>query len=243
MRKLLFAFIGVLACGSALAQTEIEATDRGTVIPSLRFSFDIAGDAGTLGPAAPHSGHGIEVGLMGGSGSDSQTLSGGELVRFGNQTFLSGRTLQHDYDYRFFQVAYRYRRFFGSGVFGIEALGGLGFAELDLTTTAPGQSAHEKLSDGGILGAFGVIWKFVPSAYLQPRLTLFASGKEQGVTAAARFDLEVAWAFARNVAVRGGLSSIAMGSSRAEALSGSTSQNSRITAAASGVSIGLDVAF
>ena len=240
--KLLLAFLAALVSGAALAQEDIEAVDRGIVIPSLRFSFDIAGEVGPQGPAVPHSGHGIEIGLTGGSGEDSQSLSGGEFVRFGNRTFTGSTTLEHEFDFRFFELAYRYRRFFGSGVFGIEALGGLGFAEVDFTTRSPTASASEKMSSGGILGAFGIIWKFHPSAYLQPRLTLFASGEEEGVSAAARLDVQVAWAFARNVALRGGLTSWAFTSSRVEG-NDSNSLNSRVTAAASGVSIGLDVAF
>lgn len=241
--KLLLAFLAALVCGAALAQEDIEAIDRGIVIPSLRFSFDIAGEAGPQGPAAPHSGHAIELGLTGGSGEDSQSLSGGEFVRFGSRNFTGSTTLQHEFDFRVFEVAYRYRRFFGAGqTFGIEALGGLGFAEVEFSTRSPTASASEKMSSGGLLGAFGVIWKFHPSAWLQPRLTLFGSGDEEGVTAAARFDVQLAWAFARNVAVRGGLTSWAFTSARAEGRD-STSANSRVTAAASGVSIGLDVAF
>src|SRR6185436_655937 len=130
--KLLWVFLGALLSGAALAQSDIEAIDRGTLIPSLRLSFDIAGEAGPQGPAAPHSGHGIEIGLSGGSGEDSQSLSTGELVRFGGRNFVGSTTLQHEFDFRMFELAYRYRRFFGSGVFGIEALGGLGFAALEL---------------------------------------------------------------------------------------------------------------
>jgi len=242
MKRLLAWIAAMCACGAALAQEDIEVTDRGIVIPSFRLSFDIAGEAGPQGPAVPHSGHGIELGLFGGSAKDSQSLSSGEFARFGGRTFSGSTTLENEFDFRVFELAYRYRRFFGSGVFGIEALGGLGFAEVDFSTRSPSASANEKLSDGGLLGAFGVIWKFHPAAYLQPRLTLFASGKEEGVTAAARFDVQVAWAFARNVAVRGGLTSWAFTSARVEA-NDSNSLNSRVTGAASGVSLGLDVAF
>ena len=242
MKKVLLGCIAALACGSAFAQEGIEATERSNVLPSFRLSFDIAGEVGPQGPAAPHSGHGIEIGLSGASGKDDQNLGPAQSVNFGDRNFNGSTTLHHDFDMRLFEVAYRYRRFFGSGVFGIEALGGLGFAELELTTSAPGQSASEKLSNGGLLGAFGIIWKFHPSAYLQPRLTLFASSDEEGVSAAGRFDVHVAWAFARNVAVRGGLSSMAMTSSRGESIN-APSQKSRVTAATSGLAIGLDVAF
>jgi len=241
--KLLFALLTVLACGNALAQTDIEAIERGTVTPSLRVSFDIAGElASGQGPAVPHSGHGIELGLSGASGKDDQSLGGGEFVRFGNRTFTAASpTLQHDMDFRFFEVAYRYRRFFGSGVFGIEALGGLGFAELDLTTSSATQSANEKMSSGGLVGGLGIVWKFLPAASLQSRFTLFASGDEEGVTAAARLDVNIAWALARNVAVRGGLVSWGIGSSRSQ--TSDTSVNSRIQAGLSGLLLGLDVAF
>jgi len=241
--KLLLALLAALVSGAALAQTDIEAVERGTVVPSLRFSFDIAGELATgQGPAVPHSGHGIELGLSGASGKDDQSLGGGEFVRFGNRTFTSASpTLHHDMDFRFFEVAYRYRRFFGSGSFGIEALGGLGFAELELTTSSATQSASEKLSSGGLVGGFGIVWKFLPAASLQSRLTLFGSGDEEGVTAAARLDVNVAYAFARNVAVRGGLVSWGIGSSRVQ--TNDNSLNSRIQAGLSGLSIGLDVAF
>ena len=241
--KLLLASLAALVSGAALAQTDIEAVERGTVVPSLRFSFDIAGELATgQGPAVPHSGHGIELGLSGASGKDDQSLGGGEFVRFGNRTFTAASpTLQHDMDFRFFEVAYRYRRFFGSGVFGIEALGGLGFAELDLTTSSATQSANEKMSSGGLVGGFGIVWKFLPAASLQSRLTLFGSGDEEGVTAAARLDVNIAWALARNVAVRGGLVSWGIGSSRSQ--TSDTSVNSRIQAGLSGLLLGLDVAF
>lgn len=242
MRLLCVLLAAVCACGSAFAQSDIEAVDRGIVIPSLRFSFDIAGEVGPQGPAVPHSGHAIELGLTGGSGKDSQSLGSSEFVRFDSRNFNGPTTLEHEFDFHVFELAYRYRRFFGSGVFGIEALGGLGFAEVEFSTRSPTGSASEKISSGGIVGAFGVIWKFLPTAYLQPRLTIFASGEEEGVSAAARFDVQVAWAFARNVALRGGLTSWAFTSARGDARN-ATSPDSRVTAAASGVSIGLDVAF
>src|SRR5688572_32757589 len=55
-----------LACASAFAQEDIEAIDRTSGMGSLRLSFNIAGEPGMQGPAVPHSGHGIEMGLSGG---------------------------------------------------------------------------------------------------------------------------------------------------------------------------------
>jgi hypothetical protein len=75
---------------------------------------------------------------------------------------------------------------------GIEALGGLGYAELDLTTSSPLQSASDKLGSGGLVGGFGIVWKFLPRTNLQSRITLFGSGETEGVTGAARWDLHIA---------------------------------------------------
>jgi hypothetical protein len=127
--RLLLALLAALACSSGFAQEDIEAIDRTTGIASLRLSFNIAGEPSWQGPAVPHSGHGIEIGLSGGSGEDTQSFSGAPVV-FGGRIFLPG-TLQHEFDFGFLEVAYRYRRFFGeSKVFGIEAIGGLGIASL-----------------------------------------------------------------------------------------------------------------
>jgi hypothetical protein len=241
--RLLVALLAALACSSAFAQEDIEAIDRTSgIIPSLRLSFDIAGEPGAQGPAVPHTGHGFELGLSGGSGEDTQSFSGAPVV-FGGRIFPPG-TLQHEFDFGFLEVAYRYRRFFGeSKVFGIEAIGGLGIASLDLTTTSAVTSASDKLENWGLVGGFGIVWKFLPSTSLQSRLTLFGSGEREGVTGAARLDVHVAHALARNVALRAGLVSWGIVSQRAGEDDEEDSINSRIRAGLSGLSLGLDIAF
>jgi hypothetical protein len=244
VRLLNIVLVTALACTSAFAQEDIEAIDRTSgIIPSLRLSFDIAGEpAGPQGPAVPHSGHGIEIGLSGGSGEDTQSFSGGPVV-FGGRVFPPG-TLQHEFDFGFFEVAYRYRRFFGeSKVFGIEAIGGLGVASLELTTISATGRASQKIDNGGLVGGFGIIWKFLPATSLQSRLTLFGSGEREGVTGAARLDVHVAHAVARNIALRAGLVSWGIVSQRAGEDNDEDSLNSHIRAGLSGLSLGLDVAF
>ena len=240
--KLAILAAAALASGTSLAQTDIEAVDRGLLVPSARLSFDIAPRGER--PSVPHTGHGIEIGISGAAGAeDRQGLGAGEAVVFGGRVFpASGGELRHEFDFGFAELAYRYRHFFGSGAFGIEALGGLGWAELDLTTRSASQSANDKISSGGLIAAFGIIWKFLPSTSLQSRLTLFGSGEEEGVTGAARLDVHVAYALARNIALRGGLVAWGIGSVRADE-DDSSSLNSRIRAGFSGLSLGLDVAF
>jgi len=243
--RFLLAFAAASACGAALAQADIEFSDRRSgIVPSLRLSVDIGGDrTAAPGPAVPHTGHGIEIGLSGASAEDSQSVSAGDgPVVFGGRIFAPGE-LRHELDFGFFEVAYRYRHFFGaSKVFGIEALGGIGFTSLDLTVSSAAQSASQKLDNGGLVGGFGIIWKFLPATSLQSRLTLFGSAETEGVTGAARMDVHVAHALGRNAALRAGLVSWGIVSQRADARD-EDSLNSRIRAGFSGLSLGLDVAF
>jgi hypothetical protein len=242
--RILVILAATAASVPSASASDLEIADRGVFIPSLRLGFDIAPREGPLvplGPSAPHTGHGIEIGISGASGDDKQTLGTGDSpVVFGGRIFGAGE-LRHEFDFRFLEIAYRYRHFFGNRTFGIEALGGLGIAELEVTTSSALQSASDKLSDGGLVGGFGIIWNFLPRTSLQSRLTLFGSGSTEGVTGAARFDVHVAHALARHVALRAGLVSWGVVSQRAD--DDNSSLNSRIVAGFSGLSLGLDVAF
>jgi hypothetical protein len=240
MKKLLAVIAASLACAPALAQTDLNASESGAVIPQIRMSFNVASDPGPNGPAVPHSGHGIEIGISGGTGKDEQSLSGSDRVVFGGRTF-TGTTLQHEFDFRFYEAAYRYRRFFGAGGFGIEALGGLGIAELDFTTRSPTASANEKISNGGILGGFGLLWRFQEKTSLHARLSVFASTQVEGVTAGGRMDVHMAYAFSRNVGIRGGITSWSLISGRRDV--DEDNLNSRLEAGLTGLAIALDVAF
>ena len=220
---------------------DIEVEDN-VFIPSARIGIDLAprGEA----PSVPHTGHGIEIGFTGTSGEDSQArTTGAPTLVFGGQAFASPTTLNYDFDFRFFELAYRYRHFFGaSRTFGIEALGGVGYAELDLGVSSATQSAREKLQSGGLLGGFGIVWKFLPQTSLQSRITVFGTGDREGVSGAARFDVFVAQALGRHAAVRVGLTSWGLASQRDDD-DDFGSFNSHIRAGFGGLALGLDLAF
>jgi hypothetical protein len=244
VKTILLLLATVLAAGSALANhRDIEVEDN-TFIPSLRIGIDIwpRGEQ----PSVPHSGHGIEIGFTGTSGEDSQTRrAGAPTLTFGGQPFAAPTTttLNYDFDFRFFELAYRFRHFFGaSRAFGIEALGGLGWAELDLGVSSATQSAREKLQSGGLVAGFGIVWKFLPQTSLQSRLTVFGSGEQEGVTGAARFDVFVAQALGRHAAVRVGLTSWGLASERDED-DDFGSINSHLRASFAGLALGLELAF
>lgn len=243
MNKTAAILAAALVAGPALADhREFKVEDRSTFLPSGRLGIDIAPRVES--PSVPHTGHGIEIGLTGGSGKDGQTrAAGAPTLTFAGQAFAAPSTLNHEFDFRFAEIAYRYRHFFGAaGTFGIEALGGLGYAEYDLTITSGAQRANEKLSSGGLVGGFGIIWKFRPTTSLQSRITVFGSGDEEGVTGAARWDAFVAQALGRHAAVRVGLTSWGLVSTRDDD-DDFGSVNSLIRSGFSGLALGLDIAF
>jgi hypothetical protein len=242
MKAALALLAALFLAAPALADhRDLKMEDNSTFIPSGRVIADIAprGPA----PSVPHTGHALEFGLTGASGNDGQSRRIGDPVLvFGGQVFAAPAELNHDFDFRFAEVVYRYRHFFGNGRFGIEAIGGLGYAELDLTTATATQSASEKLDSGGLVAGFGIVWKFLPQTSLQSRITGFGSGETEGVSGAARWDLFVVQALGRNAAVRVGVTSWEVVSEREED-DFDDSLNSRIRARFSGVSLGLELAF
>ena len=243
MRLLIAGLAVALVTGCAdLTTNEINIQDRGVFLPEVRASIDISprGEA----PAVPHTGHAVELNATGGSGEDDQNLgTGSNPVRFGGRTFAAPVALHHDFDFRFASIAYRYRHFFGATrTFGIEGMGGLGFAELDLTVSSPSASASEKMTSGGLVGAFGIIWKFRPTTSLHSRLMFFGSGDEEGVSAASRLDVYVAQSLGSHFLVRAGWAAWGVHSAR-EFNDNSGSVNSPINVRFSGPALGLELAF
>jgi hypothetical protein len=237
----LAATLGALLAGCASTNnTDLKIDDRGVLIPSLRAGIDISPQ--TQSPSIPHTGHAIELAFSGASGDAAQSLAAGEpSIVFGGRTFAAPTEMRHDFDWRFGEFAYRYRRFFGDlRPFGIEALVGIGYAQLDLTVASPTQRASEKLSNGGVIGGFGLLWKFLPRTSLQSRFTVFVSAEEDDISAATRLDAYLVQAIGKNVAARVGATGWSIESSREESFS---SPNSRIRARFSGLGLGLDVMF
>jgi hypothetical protein len=230
------ALLGLVLLAGCSHETRIEGEDRGLFLPTARLSFDIA----TSGPEAPSGlpgGHAVEVNFAGVRGiEDAQELHASESpVIFGGQTFSPAVELRHEADWRYADIGWRWRKYFGRGGFALETFAGLGLAELDLMVQSSTQRANEKLSSGGLVGGVGVVWRFRPSTSLQSRLTLFGSGDEDGLSSASRWDATIVQALGPNVAVRGGIGAWSVFSER--------SNRSDVEMRFSGVTLGLDVLF
>lgn len=228
--------LGLVLLAGCSHETRIEGEDRGLFLPTARVSFNVAA-AGREAPSGLPGGHAVEVNLAGVRGiEDTQELHASEsAVIYGGQTFNPAVELRHEADFRYADVGWRWRKYFGSGGFALETFAGLGFAELDLTVQSPVQRANEKLSSGGLAGGVGVVWRFRPTTSLQSRLTVFGSGDEDGLTSASRWDASIVQALGRNVAVRGGIGAWSVFSERAN--------RSDVEMRFSGITLGLDVLF
>jgi hypothetical protein len=235
----LIALALVLLTGCSLGTTNIFVRDNSVFLPSGRMSIDISPEV--KNPSVPHTGHALELGASGGRGSDHQQLvAGDDPVVFGGATFNAPAVLEHEFKFHFLEAAYRFRKFFGASQrFGIEALAGLARAELDLTVSSPAQGAREEVGSGGIVGGFGLVFKFRPTTSLQSRLSVFASGDEGGVTNARRVEVYLAQALGRHASVRAGFADWSLDSERD--YDGAT--RSPIRADFSGFAAGLDLMF
>jgi len=191
-------------CGTtAIPTTTIDISDRGAFQPSLRVGWNISKVPGA--PSDPQSSHGIEIGAMRTSGDDTQDLATGQSpVIFGGTTFNPAQTLRHETDLTYYDVTYRFRRFFGDGSFGIEALAGLAQAILDLTVSSATQRASESLSTTGFQFGVGGIWRLRPGTGLQARYTRFGSSKYYEDTTVSSVEFSAAQALGHNLVVRGG---------------------------------------
>ena len=238
-RLIVVVLVLALLAGCVTNTTNIALRDNSVFLPSGRMSIDISPEVSN--PSVPHTGHALELGASGGRGEGRQELTAGQdPVVFGGTTFNAPVVLTHEFKFHFLEAAYRFRKFFGpSQRFGMEVLGGLAHAELDLAVSSPAQSAREEVSSGGIVGGFGLVWKFRSTTSLQSRLSVFASGDEEGVSSARRVELHVAQAIGRHASLRAGFADWNVESDRDLDMG----TRSPIRARFQGFALGLDLMF
>lgn len=245
--RLAVLLAAILLLGGCAGQTtsEIDAVDRSTAVPSVRVAVDLRGRATEEipPPARVHTSHALELGLSYARGSDTQSFDASQQrITFGGQTFVPPQELHYDFDLRFVELAYRYRHLFAGPRLGLEAVAGLGYADLGLTVTGATQRAAERLRNGGIVLALGGLWGITSSTSLQTRATLFYSGASDDVTSASRFEIHLAQALGRNVSVRAGYAAWNLRSER-ESDNFFFTRNSPLRVRFSGPAVGLELMF
>jgi len=234
----LTAVVALLAPCAALANTtEDIRAGGGAIIPSIGMSITVAGN-----PDASFS-HAIDSGFSYAHAKRKQEheLGDGPIV-FGGQAFVGQQDINWTSNIQLAYLGYKPRYWFGNSGWAIEGVVGLGWAGLGIKGVgANGQSASERMSNGGVVFGVGGIWRFAQKTSLNLRLLGFGSGKDEGVTSASRWDLTVTHALGKNFQLRGGLGILSAHSARENADSGIV--KSPIFASGAGLTLGVDFLF
>jgi hypothetical protein len=242
MKALRFAALALLAPCAALANvTEDIEAGGGAVIPSIGLSIDIAGNSKLQGHT-PLS-HAIDMGFSYARAKHKQELETGDgNVVFGGTTFMPAQDIDWTSNVQLAHIGYRPRYWFGQSGFAIEGVIGLGWAGLGLKGVgSTGQTAAERMSNGGVVFGLGGLWRFASNTALQVRFLAFGSGEDEGVTSASRWDITVTHALAKNFQVRGGLGILGARSAREDA--DSSIVKSPVNAGGAGLFLGVDFVF
>ncbi len=235
---------GKLACGAlallllggcgAYSTTRIEAQDRQTVLPSLRASFNFGKSVDV--PSRPQDGHSIEVEGFNARGNDNQGLATGQApVVLDGTTFTPPEQLRHDFRFSYADVSWRWRRFFGGGAVGLQALAGVAYAGVRLNTSSPTLQASQGFYNRGAQGGVGLVWRNPSGTAIEARLTEFF-GIESNVDRASRYEAFVSQAVGDNVSLR-------LGYAGWEVKGQDFSSNSAYRLRFSGPALGLQVDF
>ena len=191
----------LLALGGCESTTRIEARDQRVFVPTVKASFNFG--KGVDVPSRPQDGHSVEVEATGAKGNDTQSLSVGDSpIVLGGQTFNPPQQLRHEFKFQYADITWRWRRFFGGGAVGLEALAGLAYAQVDLSTSSAtplraSQSFHTRGAQGGL----GLVWRAASATSVQLRLTEFASLRE-GVSRVSRGEVFLNQALSDHVTAR-----------------------------------------
>ena len=234
MQRLFSSFSAILlalAAGCTSTRTPVEVDQGGRFVPSARVSIGLRADT----PADPHDGAALELGIASAKGRSTQSLASGQRVELGGETFNGPATIENEARATMLDGALRWRRFTAGRVLGIELVGGVGYANLDFTTTGPAERGSEGANSFGLLGGIGGIWRIGSSTSLHARYSLFGTFGLFEETEVKRFEVALAQALGRHFIVRAGYQSWELES---KAL-----LRSEVSARLRGPSLGLELAF
>jgi hypothetical protein len=221
--------------------SSIDVHDSSIVIPTVRVAVDFNEQPGP--PSRVHTSHAVELGLSGANGSDSFPLSAGQPpVVFGGEIFAAPQEVRAEFDFRFAELAYRFRYLSERRGIGFEALAGLAYAQLGLRLIGATRTAAERLDGGGVVLSLGTMVRLWPSGSIQLRGSGFASTTSEGVSSVGRYEIAFEQALGRHAALRAGYAGWDV-RSRREDDDFSASNRSPIRVRFNGPSLGLSLMF
>jgi hypothetical protein len=190
-----------LAVGGCTTTT-INAEGKNVTVPSMRIAVNLD-EVSTS--AAPHTGHAIEFGHARAKGHGDQTLATGQNpILYGNQTYNPPQQLRNEFDFNYTDISWRWRKFFGERVMGLELSAGVAHTSLDLSVSSAAQRATGNFATNGVQGGVGFVWRIAPATSLHVRAAGFASSNAPGVSNLGRYELFLSQALGDNLALRAG---------------------------------------
>lgn len=198
----LIAGWAVVAMLGGCTTTTINADGKNVAVPSMRVAVNL--DDGPAS-AAPHTGHAIELGHARAKGRGDQTLSTGQNpILFGNQTFAAPQQLRNEFAFNYTDISWRWRKFFGERVMGLELSAGVAHTVLDLSVTSATQRASGNFATNGVQGGVGFVWRMASATSLHARAAGYASSNATGISNLGRYELFLSQALGDNLALRAG---------------------------------------
>src|SRR5262245_34075471 len=98
----------LLVAGCSSTTSNIDIHDSSVAIPTVRIAVDIGEKPGP--PSHVHTGHAVELGVTGAKGNDTFNISPGQQpIVFGGTIFAVPQEVRAEFDFRFTELAYRYR--------------------------------------------------------------------------------------------------------------------------------------
>ena len=225
------ALAAVLAAGCTSTGTAIDIGDHRVFVPSARISIGTRGET----PTDPQSGGALELGASYASGKGQQSLSAGQRIDMGDQSFSGPRETTNEVKAAMFEGALRQRFFGASQRVGFEVLLGLAYSQLVFAVSSAGRRGANTDGSLGVLVGAGVLWRVQPGTSAQARLSFFRAGGFFGETEVNRVELALVQAVGRHAALRAGWSSWAIDASHLV--------GSEVSARLSGPMLGLDLSF
>lgn len=241
--RFFLAAAAVVVLGGCVSGTtsNIDVHDNGVVIPTARIAVDFGEHPGP--PSRLHTSHAVELGVSGATGKDDlQIAAGQQPIVFGGEIFAAPQEVKAEFDFRFFELAYRYRYVSERRGLGFEALVGGGYARLGLRLIGATRSAAEKLDGGGIVVGLGTMLRLWPSGSLHLRGSGFASSTSEGVSSVGHYEVAFEQALGSHAALRLGYAGYDV-RSRREDDDFSSSNRSPIRVRVNGPTLGLSLMF
>ena len=225
------ALTACLVAGCTSTGTAIDIGDHRVFVPSARVSLGTRSEM----PSDPQPGGALELGVSYASGKSQQSLSAGQRIDMGDQSFSGPRETTNEVKAAMLDGALRQRFFGASQRVGFEVLLGLAYSQLVFAVSSADRRGANTDGSLGVLFGAGVLWRVQPGTSAQARLSFFRAGGFFGETEVNRVELALVQAVGRHAALRAGWSFWAIDASHL--------LGSEVSARLSGPTLGLDLSF